>query len=799
MRVRTLEIRWHDSKPISTCDFQPVFFKKARPVQDKAFAGQSYRLATGGEDNHVRIWMVYPNITPPSLVEAASSDAANPPAPRPPRVEYLATLSRHSAPVNVVRFSPNGELIASAGDDGMIIIWTQSNSPSQTAPYGSDLGADDLQFEKEYWKPRTTFRCTTMQVYDLAWSPTGEYIISGSTDNVARIFLVSEGNHIRTSAEIDGIHHSLGKCVSEIAEHNHYVQGVAWDPLNEYIATQSSDRSMHVYSVSTKSGSFEVHAVGKNSRIAHHHTRTPSSHSRPRMFRRESTASDTESVVTTLSEQIRDEGLPSFFSGGSQHQNVPLTPATSIPNTPSQSMFPPPPMDKPSSRRSSFSGSNAPSSPALYSRYARSPSPLPALPAIRTSLPSPSTWSSVRLYGDEGFTNFFRRLTFSPDGGLLMTPAGQFEDPSVVPGTSRASSGNKTEEARGRKGHPDAANSNSGSSVYIYSRANFARPPVAQLPGHKKASVAVRFSPILYELRPGVFGLDGPIDTKYVVVEKGREMAINVDVGGTPAPAPNTPALSVSNEIAHISSPSKPTLLAPLALPAIAPSLSTSLTLPSPVLSATDSVRASSPPVSKPSTPAPPASTASVFALPYRMLFAVATMDSIAIHDTQQAGPICLLTKLHYDEFTDMSWSPDGQSLMLSSRDGYCTIVVFDEILAAHHVQQQTLQFQSIAHNHSIPLTSSSTLTPSTTPALSTISLPPSLSPRISSKRPLTPARNVVPENDPLTLPESGGLLASAGETTPATPVDNEEQEKAPEPPKKKRRVVLTRIGDVGS
>jgi hypothetical protein len=55
MRVRTLEIRWHDSKPISTCDFQPVFFKKARPAQDRAFAGQSYRLATGGEDNHVRV------------------------------------------------------------------------------------------------------------------------------------------------------------------------------------------------------------------------------------------------------------------------------------------------------------------------------------------------------------------------------------------------------------------------------------------------------------------------------------------------------------------------------------------------------------------------------------------------------------------------------------------------------------------------------------------------------------------------------------------------------------------------
>ena len=469
------------------------------------------------------------------------------------------------------------------------------------------------------------------------------------------------------SAKIGGVHHSLGKCVSEIAEHNHYVQGVAWDPLNEYIATQSSDRSMHVYSVSTKSGSFEVHAVGKNTRMARHHTRTPSSQSRPRMFRRESTASDTESVITTLSEQIREEGIPSSFSGGSQHQNVPLTPATSIPSTPSQSMFPPPPMDKPSSRRSSFSGSNAPSSPAVYARYARSPSPLPALPAIRTGAPSPSSWNSVRLYGDEGFTNFFRRLTFSPDGGLLMTPAGQFEDPSVNPGTSRATSGNKTEEARGRKGHPDAANSNSGSSVYIYSRANFARPPVAQLPGHKKASVAVRFSPILYELRPGVFGPDGSIDTKYVLVEKGRDTTVNVDVGGPPAPAPNTPALSASNEIPNMS-PSKTTLLAPLALPAVIPSLSTSLTLPSPVLSATDSVRASSPAVSKPPTPAPPPSGASVFALPYRMLFAVATMDAIAIHDTQQAGPICLLTKLHYDEFTDMSWWVFSSSLPTSGR-----------------------------------------------------------------------------------------------------------------------------------
>ena len=30
-------------------------FKKARPTSDKGFTSQSYRLATGGEDNHVRV------------------------------------------------------------------------------------------------------------------------------------------------------------------------------------------------------------------------------------------------------------------------------------------------------------------------------------------------------------------------------------------------------------------------------------------------------------------------------------------------------------------------------------------------------------------------------------------------------------------------------------------------------------------------------------------------------------------------------------------------------------------------
>ncbi|KIK96890.1 hypothetical protein PAXRUDRAFT_825486 [Paxillus rubicundulus Ve08.2h10] len=803
MRYRTLEIRWHDSKPISTSDFQPVPFKKARPSQEKSYASQTYRLATGGEDNHVRLWMVHPNILPHSLAETAEV-----PVSRPPRVEYLATLSRHSAAVNVVRFSPNGELIASAGDDGMVIIWASSSTPP-TATYGGDLTTDDLQYEKEYWKPRTTFRCTTMQVYDLAWSPSGEYILAGSTDNCARVF-----------TSIDG------KCVHEIAEHSHYVQGVAWDPLNEYIATQSSDRSMHIYRISTKQGSFEAHAVGKNTRMPFNHSRTPSSQSRTKGgFMREST-SDAESATTTSGDQKEEREY--LLLGNQSNHNIapatiayPLTPSTSVASTPS-TMFPPPPVDRPSSRRSSFSGSNAPSSPAHshFSRYGRSPSPMPPLPAIR-ALPSPA-WSTIKLYGDESFTNFFRRLTFSPDGGLLLTPAGHFEDPSFRAGSSSASkAGTKGGEmrtpSRGRKSRSsDNANSatatgneptnpNSASSVFIYSRANFARPPIAQLPGHKKASIAVRFSPVLYQLRQGVVGA-GAEEVKTATLEKGKHGMLAVDLtsgvgrsaqeSSAPPPSPRTDKGSSSQF--------------PVATPVLhnVPTVPDAVAMPSPLPPSHGSIQSHSAAVtaSQPSTPVavtPPTTStggSSIFALPYRMLYAVLTMDTVAIYDTQQAGPVCLLTKLHYDEFTDMTWSPDGQTLILSSRDGYCTLVIFDEILPAHHTQQSTLQLQSIAQHNFVPLTytaasSSSTHVGSSTPSNTSATLPIIATPTVPAKR--SQQQGSDPQLPQLSTPKSAveeWLPASGSGERPVAA-----DEKKGQPPKKKRRLALTRVGDLGA
>jgi chromatin assembly factor 1 subunit B len=380
-------------------------------------------------------------------------------------------------------------------------------------------------------------------------------------------------------------------------------------------------------------------------RHSHSHSRTPS---RPSLFRRESTASEAESV-SIAGESLKDDNTPS-----TSQQPALLTPTPSVPSTPSTSMFPPPSVERrSSSRRSSFSSSNAPESPATHTRYARSPSPMPALPAIRMAPVPAATWHSTRLYGDESYTNFFRRLTFSPDGGLLLTPAGQFEDPSVVPSPSKVADEQST---RGRKGHPGGETSTqTSSSVYIYSRANFARPPVARLPGHKKASVAVKFSPLLYDLRSGVID----VEPKTISVERGVNRSVEIDITDArprPSQSPEISSHSPSKQV--VSSATNPSIVAPSPRVAL-PSAPQMLTMPSPALSATDSLRPPTPAASKPATPTitpNTSTTASIFALPYRMLYAVATMDTITIHDTQQAGPVCLLTKLHYDEFTDMAW-----------------------------------------------------------------------------------------------------------------------------------------------
>lgn len=56
---------------------------------------------------------------------------------------------------------------------------------------------------------------------------------------------------------------------------------------------------------------------------------------------------------------------------------------------------------------------------------------------------------------------------------------------------------------------------------------------------------------------------------------------------------------------------------------------------------------------------------------------AVLTQDSIFIYDTVHAAPLAVMRGLHYANLTNAVWSADGHSLVVSSTDGYVSLVRF--------------------------------------------------------------------------------------------------------------------------
>lgn len=407
MKSSTISVHWHD-------ECQPVYSLHFQPGADRF-----KRLATAGGDNNARVWRVkYPK----------SDD------PLETTVEYLCTLRKHSQAVNVVKFDTSGRFLATASDDGLLIVWTLS------LDIVTDFGHQDDE-ATESWVT-SQVHTTNLEVYDLAWSPNSRYLALTCMDNTTKIY------DIRTN---------LKAC--ELKTHSHYVQGVAWDPRNEFLATLSADRSMHMYTLDFSDGI----------------------------------------KVTLLSKMNKTDQYQQFVSTLAANNDA---------------------------------------------------------RADNSSLPEKHP---AHLYYSETLQSFFRRLAFSPDGSLLLTPLGVFKKGE---NTSSNSSGDNFGETT------------SVNSVYVYIRSGLDRSPICHIPGFPKPTVAVSFNPIFYGLS---------------------------NIAG------------------------------------------------------------------------------SIFSLPYKMVFAVATHNSVYVFDTVKLQPLGVVSNLHYMTITDLCWDNDGQSLIVSSAEGFCSVILFEE------------------------------------------------------------------------------------------------------------------------
>ncbi|KAH8582774.1 chromatin assembly factor 1 [Cryptosporidium sp. chipmunk genotype I] len=199
MKVETPQIIWHskDSKfadRVYSLDFQP---------------GTS-RLATAGADEFIHIWEI-----------TRETEW---------KLKILSRLLGHEKEVNCIRFSSNGELLASGGQDDSLCIWRPTTEKQQVA-FGHN--SEDVLGFPEYWKRITVMRCMA-PVISLSWSPDDCKVVVGTEDDRVTIWNVYNGKLLR-----------------QLDAHTHIVMGVCWDPKDELIASQSSDQTVRIWKSKT--------------------------------------------------------------------------------------------------------------------------------------------------------------------------------------------------------------------------------------------------------------------------------------------------------------------------------------------------------------------------------------------------------------------------------------------------------------------------------------------------------------------------------------------------------------------
>lgn len=177
------------------------------------------RVATGGQGNdcgRVTIWNMLPIKN-----EAHELDAAHP--------KMLSQMDNHLGCVNCVRWSLNGSMLASGGDDKIIMIWKRAKAG------GASFGGFSKNHEN--WRCVHTLRGHEGDVLDLSWSPGDRWLASSSVDNSVFVWDLGTTGGPPTVMSI-------------LRGHTGLVKGVTWDPVGKYLASQSDDRSVKIWKTS---------------------------------------------------------------------------------------------------------------------------------------------------------------------------------------------------------------------------------------------------------------------------------------------------------------------------------------------------------------------------------------------------------------------------------------------------------------------------------------------------------------------------------------------------------------------
>eukprot|EP00041_Stephanoeca_diplocostata_P035792 m.1275071 g.1275071 ORF g.1275071 m.1275071 type:complete len:796 (+) comp24760_c1_seq7:169-2556(+) len=187
----------------------------SEPVYSIDLDRSGHRLATAALDNSIRIWSMTPlrAMEKRGVITRVENAVSTSP-------QLLCAMRKHQGSVNCVRWSPSGNMLASASDDHSVILWTMDNNA------GTMSG--------ESWRCSKILRQHTGDVMGVAWSPDGQFLASCSIDNTICLWNMET---MTLEATLRG--------------HNGPVKGVVWDPVRRYLASQGDDKKVIIWNVGT--------------------------------------------------------------------------------------------------------------------------------------------------------------------------------------------------------------------------------------------------------------------------------------------------------------------------------------------------------------------------------------------------------------------------------------------------------------------------------------------------------------------------------------------------------------------
>ena len=201
VQICTPQVLWHGGGQ-ENGKTDPVYSIDFHPLNVLATAGIDANVPPKGS---VRLWKITTAEEQPEFLIELNAD--------------------HIGAVNGVRFSPCGKMLATASSRQIVIYKVPEAATWPTV-------TDPKQLEKIFIRP------SLEEIFDIQWSPDSCFVLAGAINSRAEIVRV-----LTKEKE------SLVLC-----GHTGYVQGVAWDPRNEVVVTQSADRSCKVHSIKQKPG-----------------------------------------------------------------------------------------------------------------------------------------------------------------------------------------------------------------------------------------------------------------------------------------------------------------------------------------------------------------------------------------------------------------------------------------------------------------------------------------------------------------------------------------------------------------